>query len=259
MTYPKALLVVSFGTSYEATRKNTIEAIENDLKTAFPDRTFFRAWTSGFIRRKIRERDGIVIPSIEEAMEEIAGMGVTDLLIQPTLMLAGGEYNKILSAVSTYAQRIETIRMGKPLLETETDIADMTDILFELFPEQNKNQMVAFMGHGSEDMRLPVYEWLNMAFEKAGKSRFCIGTVEFEPGIRPVLEKVRCLKPENVLLTPFLIVAGDHASRDMSGEGEDSWKNRIAAEGVRVECLVKGLGEYPQIRTFFVKKAKELL
>lgn len=259
METKKALLVISFGTSYEETRKKTIERIEEDLKNAFPDRIFFRAWTSGFIRKKLKERDGLVIPSVEEALEEIARAGITDLLIQPTHIQAGGEFAKITRAVSGYENSGMKIRIGRPLLDTKEDIAEMAEVLTGMFSGMNKAEMTVFMGHGSEDAALPVYDLLGKAFEQAGQGDFVVGTVEFEPGIGIVLDKVKEQKPKRVILTPFLIVAGDHALNDMAGEEEDSWKNRIAAEGPKVECIVKGMGEYPQIRALFVKKAKEAL
>ena len=259
MKTKKALLVISFGTSYEETRKKTIERIEEDLKNTFPDRTFFRAWTSGVIRRKIKDRDGLVIPSVEEALEEIEKAGITDLLIQPTHIQAGGEYAGIMQAVRLYENTGMKIRIGRPLLDTEEDIKEMAGILTGLFSGAEKADMTVFMGHGSEKAALPVYKLLGEAFEQTGHGDFVVGTVEFDPGIGIVLDKVREQKPERVVLTPFLIVAGDHALNDMSGDEEDSWKNRIAAEGPEVDCIVKGMGEYPQIRALFVRKAKEAL
>ena len=111
-----ALMVVSFGTAYEETRKKTIDEIETDLRTAFPERAFYRAWTSGMIRRKLQAEKGIQIDSVSEAMERILGDGVTDLLVQPTHMMVGGEYEAVRQAISAYAKRFDVLNMGDPLL-----------------------------------------------------------------------------------------------------------------------------------------------
>jgi len=253
----KALLAVSFGTSYEETRKNTIEAIEEDLKAAYPDRTFYRAWTSAFIRKKIRERDGYIVPSVSEALDGILCDGSDDLLIQPILMLAGGEFRKIMKEVSVYTDRFRKIRIGRPIIGYKEDIPEMVSLLSGLFKETAEKQMMAFMGHGSGDAGFSVYEMMNAGFEEAGLSNFCVGTVEYEPGITPVLDKTDELRPEVVYLTPFLIVCGDHANNDMAGDQEDSWKTLIAEKGPAVKCIMKGLGEYEEVRALFVKRSKE--
>ncbi len=257
MDNKKALLCISFGTSYPETRKVTIEAIENDLKNAFPDRVFYRAWTSGFIRKKIRERDGMIIPSIDEALEQMADDGITDVLIQPSLLLSGGEHQKITDAAKAFSGRFENMFIGRPLLENEDDLRTAASALSDIFKYKADNEMVVFMGHGSEDLDYPVYEEMNRVFDEEGMHGFRMGTVECEPGIGPVIEKVRERRPDKVYLTPFLIVAGDHANNDMAGDGEDSWKNIIANEGPEVICIIKGLGEYKEIRELFVKKALE--
>lgn len=256
MSETKGLLVISFGTSYKDTCEKTIGAIENDLRAAFPERRFYRAWTSGFIRKKILERDGEKILSPEEALDAAKEEGITDVVIQPTHMLAGGEFAKIVDALKPQMEHFEKVSVGGPLLETEADIKEFTEIMTEIFSDVKEDEMAVFMGHGSDSIKLPVYTLLNDEFAHARHENFCVGTVEFEPGIEPVLEKVRERKPKKVYLSPLLIVAGDHANNDMAGDEPDSWKNLIAAEGTEVECIVKGLGEYPGIRAMYAERAK---
>lgn len=253
----QALAVISFGTSFRDTMEKTIAAIENGLKQAFPDRKFYRAFTSQIIRKKIRERDGEIILSPEEALRKMAEDGIRDVLIQPTHMLAGEEFEKIKAALKPVLSGFDRVLIGSPLLESETDIRNFADVAANLFPDLKKEQMAVFMGHGSAALALPVWDLLQERWEDTGHENFCIGTVEFEPGIGPVLEKIRMRKPEKVVLSPFLVVAGDHAQNDMAGDDPDSWKMRIAAEGCPVDCIMKGLGEYPQIRALYVKKALE--
>lgn len=255
----KALVVISFGTSYTETCNRTIGAIEKDLTEAFPDRDFYRAWTSSTIRSKLRERDGIAIFSPEEVLDRLLEEGVRDLLIQPTHILAGTEFEKILSALEPKMEQFERVAVGRPLLETKEDAAEFVHVLTGLFAEVKEPDMAVFMGHGSNRIRLPLYDMINEEFAAQGYPNFCVGTVGFEPGMEPVLQSIRRRKPRKVFLSPFLVVAGDHARHDMAGGKPDSWKNRIQAEGAEVDCILKGLGEYPQIRALYVERAKAAL
>ncbi len=112
------------------------------------------------------------------------------------------------------------------------------------------------MGHGREGADFYPYEKLTEAFRRDGKENFCVGTVEFDPGIAPVLEMVRARRPRHTYLAPLMIVAGDHAINDMAGNDADSWANRIAALGTEANCVLKGLGEYPEVRELFVRHAR---
>ncbi len=253
----KGLIVISFGTSFKETREKTIGAIEQDLKEAFPERKFYQAWTSGFIRKKLFERDGEKILSPQEVLEKALSDGVTELVIQPTHLLAGSEFGKIIEALEPQMSQFASVKVGKPLLESETDIPVFAAKILENFADVKEDEMAVFMGHGSDSIKFPVYERLNEEFVKQGHENFCVGTVEFEPGIEPVLETVRSRKPKKVFLSPLLVVAGDHANNDMAGDEPDSWKNLIANEGTEVECILKGLGEYKSIRDLYVERAKE--
>lgn len=257
MTEKKGILVISFGTSYRETCEKTIGAIEKDLQKAFPERILMRAWTSRFIRKKVLERDGEKILSPEEALAQLKGSGVRDLLIQPTHMLDGAEYAKILDALQPELEQFADLSIGRPLLETEGDIREFADIIAGIFSGVKETEMAAFMGHGSDSIRLPVYDLLNEAFAARGRGNLCVGTVESEPGIGPVLAGIRERRPEKVFLSPLLVVAGDHARKDMAGDSPDSWESRIRAEGIETECILKGLGEYPEVRAMYVRRAKE--
>lgn len=255
----KGLLVISFGTSFRDTCEKTIVAIEKDLRDAFPDRLFYRAWTSSIIRKKIMERDKLVILSPEEALEQMADDGIKDVLIQPTHMLAGGEFDKVVAALEPRMDAFEKAVIGRPLMENEEDIRSFAATLAEITGDLKEDEMAVFMGHGSSETKIPVYERINDFCAVAGRSNICVGTVEFEPGIAPVLAKVADRKPRQVFLQPLLIVAGDHANNDMAGDDDDSWKNQIGKLGPEVTCIVKGLGEYEAIRRMYVEHAKKAL
>ena len=253
----KGLLVVSFGTSVAETRRKTIEAIEKDLAAAFPERKAYRAWTSSIIRRKLRNLGELEVDSVEEALEKMLADGITDLLVQPTHMLPGEEYAKVISAVGAAAPRFERLRLGKPLLTGDGDVQAVAAVLEDTFADVGDDELLAMMGHGSAEAEENYYLRLTEAFRKDGKPNFCVGTVEEEPGFAPVLDAARELKPRRVRLLPFMVVAGDHALNDMAGEGEDSWAGMLRKAGYTVESILKGMGEYPQVRAMYIEKARQ--
>lgn len=255
MNDTKALLVISFGTSYEETRVLSLEAIEQELVKEFPERKFYRAWTSGMIRRKLEKQGGFTAPSLKDALEQMEKDGIRDVLVQFTHMLRGEEYEKSMEEIRREAGRFETISIGEPLISEEEDAARLAGIIEKQFGPLKEKEMLALMGHGSAKMAFPAYEKVQEYFFKDGYDNICIGTVEFDPGIGPVMEKVTENRPERVILAPMLVVAGDHVLNDMAGEEEDSWKNQIIKEGAEVTCVKKGLGEYEEIRAMYVEHA----
>ena len=252
----KALLVISFGTSHKDTRVRTIEAIEEDLKKEFPDRVFYRAWTSAFLRKKVQQQEGCEVWSVQQAMERICNDGISDLLVQPTHMLCGKEHEDARREILVYQDRFSELAMGRPLMADRQDVRVFANVLESLIPVSADQEVVAWMGHGSPQSEMNVYDLLNRQFLQDGHPEICVGTVEWEPGITPVLEQIRLRAPRRVILSPMLVVAGDHAKNDMAGDDPDSWRNQIAAEHTEVECLVKGLGEYPEVRKLYLDHAR---
>ena len=257
MKNTKALLVISFGTSYEETRILSLEVIEQDLMKEFPDREFYRAWTSGMIRRKLKKLGGFTAPSLQEALEQMEKDGIRDILVQFTHMLRGEEYEKSMETIRNEAGKFEVINIGQPLISGEEDAARLAGIIEKQYGVLKEKEMLALMGHGSAKMAFPAYEKVQEYFIKDGYGNIRIGTVEFDPGIGPVMTKVREDHPEHVILAPMLVVAGDHVLNDMAGDEEDSWKNQIKKEGIKVTCVKKGLGEYEEIRSIYVEHAKK--
>ena len=265
----KALLVVSFGTSYPETRKRTIDAMEKALADAFPDRTFYRAWTSRMIRNKLLRTTGEVIPSVEEALAAMAGDGVTDVLVQTTHMLPGEETDVLREALRAGRARFAALAMGAPLLASPEDVdalafgdhpgavcAALADVIEGLCPAV-EGELLCLMGHGSARIEDNVYRQLDERFRRHGREDICVGTVEFTPGFEPVLARIRERRPALVRLAPLMVVAGDHACNDMAGDEPDSWKSRIRAEGFPVECVLRGMGEYEAIRERYIRHAKD--
>ena len=251
----RGILAVSFGTSYPETRARTIDALEEELRSHFPERRFYRAWTSNIIRRKLGKR-GEHIDSVQEALERMLSAGIRDLLVQTTHILVGEEYALTLEALEERRKDFASIRAGTPLLTDPQDLADLARILESCYPEVEQGSLLAFMGHGSDRLDGPVYESLEQRFHADGFGNYCVGTVEFSPGFGPILERIRREKPGKVYLTPLMVVAGDHATNDMAGDSPDSWRSQVLAEGAEPVCILKGLGEYPAIREMYVRHAE---
>jgi len=253
----KAILAVSFGTSYPDTLKKNIEAIEQALAEAFPERTLRRAFTSGMIIRKIQRRDGVKIHRVDEALEALAAEGFEDVLIQPTHIMNGEESDKLRALAAPFKGRFKALSIGAPLLTDVKDYHAAAAAVCRTLPAEEGDRAVVYMGHGTEHHANAAYALLEYVFHDAGRRDILVGTVEGYPGFDEVCRRL-AERPEvkRVLLAPLMVVAGDHARNDLAGEGEDSWKSRLEAMGYAVECMLEGLGENPAIRAVFVDHAK---
>ena len=255
----KALLVVSFGTTYHDTREKTLDAISGELQSRFPSRVLYEAWTSSFIRRKLLERDGFQMDSVTEAMERMKQDGMEDVLIQPTHIIEGAEFQKILDEVIEYDSEFRAVRIGRPLLCCDEDLTDCVEALIPNFPDMEEERALVFLGHGSPDGNNGMYPRLEETFHRMGYPNVFIGTVEGEPDLSYVLELVRTSGCSKVTLAPLLVVAGDHALNDLAGEEPDSWASVFRSEGFQTECVLRGIGEYPEIRKIYVKHARNAM
>lgn len=256
-TKRSAILAVSFGTSWEAALKNDIGAIEADLAAAFPEREVRRAFTSGMVIKKLG-RSGIAVDTVAEALAKLADEGVNDVVIQPTHVLPGHEFELAESAAKDFAGRFERLKLAAPLLVSGRDYDEVADVLIGFASEQaGADTAVVFMGHGSQHSSNDGYELLARRIAAKGGERIFIGTVEAAPGARELCPLIVGGGYKRVVLAPLLIVAGDHANNDMAGPGEDSWKSVFEAGGLKVDCVIRGLGENADIRRVFVRHASE--
>ena len=254
----KAILVVSFGTSYEASRKATIEKIEQDIRNAFQDHRIYRAWTSKMIIKKVNARDNVHIMTVSEAMEQMKQDGITDVMIQPTHVINGIENDLMKEDALAYKDAFHSISFGAPLLTSEEDTNKVIEILADEFSWLNKKQALVFMGHGTTHFSNSIYAALDYAFKDKGHPNIFLATVEAYPSIDSLKRLVDAYKPEEIVLAPFMIVAGDHAKNDMAGDDPDSWYNKFKAAGYKVTPILKGLGEYRGIQELFVKHLKTI-
>ena len=257
MNGKKALLAVSFGTSHGETRKRTIEAVEKDLQDAFPQRRFYRAWTSRRILEKLRAGGGPCYDTVPEALARMERDGAEDVLIQPTFLIPGGEFAALEETVIAWRSHFRQVILGAPLLGEEADIPLLAKAIETIYSDLTSSRMLALMGHGGAESRLPVYTRLDEQFKKDGCPNFCVGTAEHAPGIAPALRQVRERRPKEVLLAPLLVAAGEHAIRDMAGDSPKSWKNQIEKEGPSVIPILRGMGEYETVRALYVRHAKQ--
>lgn len=254
----KAVLVVSFGTSYEETRKKTIDQIEETLRRAYPEHIFYRAWTSKMIRKKLLERDGVRVFDVTEAMEDMEKNGITEVLVQPTHVINGIENDQMLEDLSRFRDCFSRISIGTPLLTSAKDSRRVIKaVTQELQPASD--EALVFMGHGTEHYVDAIYAALDYQFKDMGHDNIFMGTVEGYPTLDSVRKLVEKAGFKKVVLAPFMIVAGDHALNDLSGEEEDSWKRVFEREGYEVRCILKGLGEYPAIRDIFLDHARDAI
>lgn len=253
----KAILVVSFGTSHEDTREKTIDAIEREIAADNPNHRIYRAWTSNVIIRKLEKQSGIHINTVTEAIKQIIADGITELTVQPTHIMNGIENDRMKEEIKAFRGQLSFLAFGNPLLTTNQDNIDVIQTLMERFSDVKQEEALVFMGHGTTHYANTVYAALDYAFKESGYGNVFVGTVEAFPSIETVLKAVKGYKPQRVILTPLMIVAGEHAKNDMAGEGRESWSSQFKQAGFQVECVVKGLGEYEGIRHMLKSHVKE--
>ncbi len=260
----KGLLVVSFGTLHQETCDRTIGPIEGDLAKAFPERQFYSAWTSEFIIRKLKETRGIQRDTVEASLARMENDGITDLLVQPTHLIDGYENQRLADVLREHADQFEIIRVGRPILDSAEDAQELSEVIARDIYSKNVADgatAVILMGHGSttggRDANA-AYTSLQERLIGLGLPEIVVGTVEGNPTLDDAVKilKEHCGdKIRKAILTPLMIVAGNHAVKDMDGDQEDSWKNILAGEGYEVTSLIKGLGEYWGVRNMMILHA----
>lgn len=249
-----AILVVSFGTSFDDSRDVTIGAVEDAIQEAFPQYEVRRAFTAQIIIDKVAKESGEEIDNVTEALDRAVADGIKNLIVQPTHLMDGLEYNDLIAELEEYKDSFEKISVGDPLLTSDDDfdkvMAAITDATADMADDETA---IVYMGHGTEAESNKVYAEMQDKLADAGFSNYYIGTVEATPSLDDV---VAALKEngsyKKVVLSPLMVVCGDHANNDMAGDEEDSWKSVLTGEGYEVETLMQGLGQIEAIRDIYV-------
>ena len=251
------LLVVSFGTSFNDSRRLTIGAIEKALEDNIDDYAVRRGFTSQIIIDHIKKRDDVTIDNVTEALDRAVDNGVKNLVIQPTHLMNGLEYNDIVDEVAGYSDAFEKAAIGAPLLTSDEDFEKVMEAIVDATKQYDDGETaICFMGHGTEADSNEIYAKMQEKLTEAGYKNYFVGTVEATPSVEDVLEDVKKGDYKKVVLRPLMIVAGDHANNDMAGDDDDSWKSVFEDAGYEVECVVEGLGQLDAIQDLFVEHAK---
>ena len=273
------LLVVSFGTSFNDSRAEDIKGIEDKLQEAYPDWSVRRAFTAQIIINHVEARDDEVIDNMQQALDRAVANGVKNLVVQPTHLMHGAEYDEMTEAIDGYKDKFESVAIAEPMLgEVGEDATVINDdkkavaqaITDEACKEAGYDSMEAaaedgtafvFMGHGTSHTANVTYDQMQTQMDNLGFTNAFIGTVEGEPEdteCQAVIAKVKDAGFKKVVLRPLMVVAGDHANNDMAGDDDDSWKSQFNASGAfdSVDCQIAGLGRIEAVEDLYVEHTK---
>ena len=269
------ILVVSFGTSFNDSRAEDIGGVEKALQAAYPDWSVRRAFTAQIIINHVQARDDEKIDNMDQALERAVDNGVKNLVVQPTHLMHGAEYDELTEAVENYKDKFESVKIAEPLLgevgadetainedkaavaEAITAEAVKTAGFDSLDVAKEEGTAFVFMGHGTSHTAKISYSQMQSQMEQLGYVNVFIGTVEGEPedtACEAVIEKLKNAGYKKVILRPLMVVAGDHANNDMAGDDDDSWKSQFEASGVfdSIDTQIAGLGEIDAIQQLYV-------
>lgn len=273
------LLVVSFGTSYNDSRVEDIKGIEDALQEAYPDWAVRRAFTAQIIINHVQARDGEVIDNMQQALDRAVENGVKNLVVQPTHLMHGAEYDEMAEVLEQYQDKFESVAIAEPMLGEVGDDATVINedkaavaqaVADAAVQEAGFDSMEAaaedgtafvFLGHGTSHTAKVSYSQMQTQMEELGFKNAFIGTVEGEPedtACEAVIEKVKEAGYKKVILRPLMVVAGDHANNDMAGSEEDSWKSMFEASGNfdSVDAQIAGLGRIDAVKQLYVDHTK---
>ena len=267
------LLVVSFGTSYNDSRVNDIKSIEDALQEAYPDWSVRRAFTAQIIINHIQARDGEKIDNMTQALERAVANGVKNLVVQPTHLMHGAEYDEMCGAIDEYRDQFESVSIAEPLLgevgsdasvinadkeavaKAVTAAAAEASGFDSLEAAREAGAAFVLLGHGTAHVAKVSYSQMSTQMQQLGYENVFIGTVEGEPeetACESVIEKVQAAGYTTVILRPLMVVAGDHANNDMAGSDDDSWKPMFEDAGFTVDCQIAGLGGIADIQALYI-------
>ena len=273
------ILVVSFGTSFNDSRAQDIKGIEDALQEAYPDWSVRRAFTAQIIINHVQARDDEHIDNMQQALDRAVANGVKNLVVQPTHLMHGAEYDEMTAAIEEYKDKFESVAIAEPMLgevgedatvinedkeavaKAITDEAVKTADYDSMEAAAEDGTAFVFMGHGTSHTANVTYDQMQTQMENLGFTNAFIGTVEGEPedtACDAVIAKVKDAGFKKVILRPLMVVAGDHANNDMAGDDDDSWKSMFEASGEfdSVDCQIEGLGRIDAVEQLYVEHTK---
>ena len=273
------LLVVSFGTSFNDSRAEDIKGIEDKLAEAYPDWSVRRAFTAQIIINHVEARDDEAIDNMQQALDRAVDNGVKNLVVQPTHLMHGAEYDEMVEAIDGYKDKFESVAIAEPMLgevgddttvinddkkavaQAITDAACQEAGFDDMQAAADAGTAFVFMGHGTSHTANVTYDQMQTQMDDLGFTNAFIGTVEGKPedtACEEVIAKVKDAGFKNVVLRPLMVVAGDHANNDMAGDDEDSWKSQFEASGDfdSVDCQIEGLGRIEAVEDLYVEHTK---
>lgn len=258
----KAILVVSFGTSYLDTLEKTIEKAEKQIRDKFSEYDIYRAFTSHMIIKKLKEKYEIFVDTPEEMLEKLYEDGYEEVIMQPLHMIPGEEFIYINKIAEVFKEKFEVLKVGRPIFyyqgieELPQDYSLFIEATKELYEENNA---VVLMGHGTAHPSNSVYGCLQAVFEDEGYENVFVTTVEGYPNFENVISRLKRKNISEVTIAPLMVVAGDHARNDMASDDEDSLKSVLEAEGIKVNVHLKGLGENEKFNELYINRIDDLI
>lgn len=248
----QAVLVVSFGTTFDETCKKNILAIEQKI-TKYK---VYRAFTSEMIIKSLKKRD-IFIDNVENALDKMKKDGITEVFVLPTHLLYGEEYNKISNKINQKKDEFKTIRLAKPLLADENDCKKVVNAIY-LDTKKEKDEAIILMGHGTTHFYNIVYSALNFLATELGFFDIYVTTVEGYPNFDDAVSWAIKNGYKKAILAPLMLVAGDHATNDMASDDENSLKTLFEEKNISIRTIIKGLGEYSEIKELYLEHLEEI-
>ena len=258
----KAILVVSFGTSHMDALKNSIEKIENKIKEEFKEYDVYRAFTAHMIIKKIKNRDGINIPTPEEALEELREKGYEEVIVQPLHIIPGEEFDYIKGIVKIHKDDFKSIKIGRPIFYYQgmEGLPKDYSLFIESIKEVLENEeSVVLFGHGTAHYGNAVYGMLQTVLVDEDYDNVFVATVEGYPSIESCIKRMKKKNIKKTKLVPLLLVAGDHAKNDMASDEDDSLKSMLEREGIEVRLHMHGLGEFDKFGYLYINRIRDLI
>lgn len=254
----KAILVVSFGTSYQTACNLTIKKLEDEIKMKFPKYAVYRAFTSQMIINKLKKRDNIDICNVHQALKNILNDNIKKIIVLPTHIMHGHEYEKMVNYIKKMENKFDEIDILRPLLSISDDYISLGKILINEYAT-SQNTAMLFMGHGTDHFANSAYAAMDYTFKQLDAPNFFVACVEGYPKLEDVFNLLNKKKYGEINLAPLMLVAGDHAVNDMAGNNDNSWKNMLKNKKKYVKIHLKGLGEIAQVRDLYISRLTQII